>query len=117
VRAHLGPVPAGRETVRGEALMAILVTEQGKFGLPASRHNFRGWNKTMVYAFPDLGESYAIRFVAGEALPPERVEHEPPQAEITYTMDTWVLQAMSAGDLSGEAPFTDLMKLQSLNKV
>ncbi|MFH2008677.1 MAG: aldehyde ferredoxin oxidoreductase N-terminal domain-containing protein [bacterium] len=119
---------AERVSVDPDELMRILVTEQGKFGLEGIRHGFRGWNKTMQYHFPDLGAYYVIRFVDGEAQPPERLEGPAPHPEISYELDTWTLAEMSAGRLSGEkayfkrrlrikAAFADMMKLQSLNKV
>ena len=115
-------------SVRGEELREILVEEQGKFGLRQIKHNFAGWNKTMHYFFPDIDEHYVIRFVDGKAMPPEKLEGPPQTPEISYEMNTWTLQAMSAGEISGEqaylkrllrlkASFTDMMKLGSLNKV
>ncbi len=111
-----------------DELMAVLVTEQGKFGNESIRHNFEGWNKTMCYHFPDIDEHWIIRFVDGEARSPERLESPPRSPEIGYEMTTWTLKAMSAGEISGEqaylkrllkikASFADMMKLGSLNKV
>jgi hypothetical protein len=123
----LGARPSG-PSIRGEELRAILVRQQGKFGLPAIRHNFAGWTKSMQYHFPDIDEHWVIRFVDGEAQAPERLDRPLPRPEISYEMDTSTLKAMSEGSLSGEeaylrrrlrvkAPFADLMKLQSMNKV
>jgi aldehyde:ferredoxin oxidoreductase len=116
------------ERLSQETLQAVLEAEQAKFGLPSVRQNFRGWNKTMQYYFPDRDEHWVIRFVDGEATAPERCDAPDPEAEIRYEMDTATLQAMSEGRLSGEqaylrrrlrikAPFADMMALQSLNKV
>jgi len=122
-----GTTEAKGSSVRGEELAAILAGEVAKFNRESVRHNFAGWNKTMVYTFPDIGERWAIRFVAGEALPPERCEGKVEGAEISYEMDTWTLASMARGELGGEqaylrrllrirASFADMMKLQSLNK-
>jgi aldehyde:ferredoxin oxidoreductase len=123
----LGGAPAGG-SIRGDALRQILVTEQGKFGLEQVRKNFAGWTKTMQYRFSDIDEHWVIRFVDGAAQAPEQLAGPTERPEISYEMDTWTLQAMSAGELSGEkaylsrrlrlrASFSDMMKLQSLNKV
>lgn len=114
-------------SVRGEALQAILETERGKFGLESVRHNFAGWNKQMQYCFPDIGEHWLLRFVDGQARPPEKLATPIAKPDIHYEMSTWTLKAMSAGELSGEkayltrqlrikASFGDMLKLQSLNK-
>lgn len=83
----------------------------------------------MVYHFPDIGERWAIRFVEGEAGAPRPVDAAAAQeAEIRYEMDSWVLRAISAGELSGkqayfrrllkiQSSFGDMMKLQALNRV
>jgi aldehyde:ferredoxin oxidoreductase len=123
---RLGRPPA--ERLSREALLAVLEREQAKFGLPEVRDNFRGWNKTMEYYFPDRDEHWVIRFVDGAASAPEPREDAEPDPDIRYEMDTATLQAMSSGELSGEqaylrrrlkikAPFADMMALQSLNKV
>jgi hypothetical protein len=115
-------------SVSSDELLALLAADQVKFNHPDVRHNFAGWNKTMQYTFPDTGELYVIRFVDGEAMPPEKVAGPVKGAEIAYEMNTWTLAAMSRGELSGEqaylrrqlrikAPFGDMMKLQAINKV
>ena len=114
-------------SVRGESLRAILETERSKFGLATVSHNFQGWNKQMQYHFPDIGEHWLLRFVDGEAQPPEQLAAPVAKPDIHYEMNTWTLKAMSAGELSGEkayltrqlrikASFGDMLKLQSLNK-
>ncbi len=128
--ATRGDGAEGRQgtSVRGEKLEAILVTEQGKFGLEQIRKNFAGWNKQMQYHFPDIGEHWLLTFVDGQAQRPVRLDAPLPKPDISYEMDTWTLEAMSAGRLSGEkayltrrlrikASFGDMLKLQSLNKV
>ena len=125
-RAPRSAAPAG-ESVQGEALLAILIGEQHKFGAERVRHNFAGWNKTMQYYFPDIDQHWVIRFVDGEAQPPEQLDGPARRPEIGYEMASWTLQAMAAGELSGEkayftrklrmkSSFSDMMKLQSLNK-
>ncbi len=127
-RGEGGQAPAEQEpSVSSEELEDILYREQGKFGLEHIRDNFAGWNKTMQYVFPDIDECWIIRFVDGQAQSPEKLEAPLPKPEIGYEMNSWVLKAMSAGELSGEkaylkrllrlkASFRDMMKLQSLNK-
>ena len=129
--ATVGPARtdgAAGESIRGEELLEILTTEQGKFGLDRVRQNFAGWNKTMQYRFPDIDEHWVIRFIDGAAQPPERLDGPAERPEISYEMSTGTLRAMSAGELSGEkayltrklrikASFSDMMRLQSLNKV
>lgn len=123
-----GRKAGGGPPIGPEALALILEAEQKKFNLAAIRQNFAGWTKTMQYVFPDVDEVYVIRFVDGEALAPEKIEAPLPDPEIAYEMDSWVLKAMSTGEISGQkaylkrllrlkASFTDMMKLQSLNKV
>ncbi len=126
--ARNGKASAGGASLAADELERILREDREKFGHPAIRHNFAGWNKTMLYSFTDLGASWVVRFVDGEAGPPEEVEGPAPAAEITYEMASWVLGAMARGELSGEqaylkrhlrlkASFADMMKLQSLAKV
>ncbi len=116
------------QSVIGEEMMNILLAEQAKYGIEKIKHNFKGWNKTMQYFFTDTGEYYILKFVNGEALTPEKISSPLAKPEISYEMDSRVLKAMSAGEISGEfaylkrllkmkSPFTDMMKLQSLNKV
>jgi aldehyde:ferredoxin oxidoreductase len=116
------------QSVTGNEMMKILLAEQAKYGIEKIKHNFKGWNKTMQYFFTDTGEYYILKFVDGEALTPEKLLVPLPKPEISYEMDSRVLKAMSVGEISGEqaylkrllkmkAPFTDMMKLQSLNKV
>jgi aldehyde:ferredoxin oxidoreductase len=114
-------------SVRGAALQAILETERSKFGLESVRRNFSGWTKVMQYHFPDIGEHWVLRFVAGAVSAPERLAVPVAKPDIHYEMDTWTLKAMSAGELSGEkayltrrlrikASFGDMLKLQALNR-
>jgi hypothetical protein len=81
----------------------------------------------MQYFFTDLGQHWVVRFVDGEALPPERVAGPVSRPEISYEMDSWVLKAMAEGEISGEqaylrrhlrlkASFGDMMRLQALSR-
>jgi aldehyde:ferredoxin oxidoreductase len=117
-----------RESLEDGELMFILEDDVQKYGHPSISHNFRGWNKDMLYYFTDLDRYYVIRFVDGRAEKPEKLDGPLEKPEITYEMDSRVLKAMSEGELSGEqaylkrllrmkASFGDMMKLQSLNKV
>jgi aldehyde:ferredoxin oxidoreductase len=122
-----GAAPKGA-SVTGDELVAMLAADVQKFNNEKVRHNFAGWNKTMQYTFPDTRELYLIRFVDGEARPPEKAAAPVSRPDIAYEMNTWTLAAMSRGELSGEqayltrqlrmkAPFTDMMKLQAIAKV
>lgn len=124
-RAMVSP-PTEEESVPTDELELILIAEQSKFGRDSVRRNFTGWNKTMQYYFPDLDAYYAIRFVDGEAQPPERLDAPIPRPDIGYEMSSATLRALSTGELSGEraylsrllrikAPFADMLALQSLN--
>jgi len=120
--------PLAEPACSEEELMEILVTESGKYNDSKIAHNFKGWNKAMQYYFPDRDEHYVIRFVEGMAQEPEKRDAPIPKPDIIYEMNTAVLKAMSRGDLNGlqayqqrklklKASFTDMMKLQSLNKL
>lgn len=122
-----GAGPKGT-SVTGDELVALLTADVRRFNDPKVRHNFVGWTKTMQYVFTDTGEVYLIRFVDGEAKPPERVAAPLARPEIAYEMNSWTLAAMSRGEISGEqayltrqlrmkAPFTDMMKLQAIAKL
>lgn len=114
-------------SIRREELAALLNEQCLKFGNSAIAHNFSGWNKIMQYYFPDIDEYWVIRMADGKALPPERLDAATQNPEIHYEMDTETLRAMTRGEISGfkayqqrrlklKASFTDMMKLQSLNK-
>jgi aldehyde:ferredoxin oxidoreductase len=127
-RARNGAEGPKGTSVTGDELVALLAADVKRFNDPKVRHNFAGWTKTMQYTFTDTGEFYVIRFVDGVAQPPEKVAAPVARPEIGYEMNTWTLAAMSRGELSGEqayltrqlrmkAPFSDMMKLQAINKV
>jgi hypothetical protein len=131
------PIGSGKFGITGDELVKLLEKERAKYNHEAISHNFRGWNKTMLYYFTDTGEYCRIQMIDGEAQPPERLgsgnrgpidgNGNPLQKpEILYQMDTETLRAMAYGELSGfdayrqrrlklRASFMDMMKLQSLN--
>ncbi len=120
----------GREgpSLRDEELQSLMEEQQVKFADPAVAHNFEGWNKTMLYYFPDIDEYYILPIKEGVGQTPEKVADPPKKPDIYYEMSTETLRAMTRGEISGfkayqqrklklKASFTDMMKLQSLNKV
>jgi putative sterol carrier protein len=115
-------------SLSAEALQSIMEEQQVKFTDPAVAQNFEGWNKTMHYYFPDIDEHYILEIKNGEGQVPRKVEEPPMKPEIYYEMSTETLRAMTRGEISGfkayqerrlklKASFSDMMKLQSLNKV
>jgi aldehyde:ferredoxin oxidoreductase len=123
-----GPAGPQGPTLRGDELRALMEEQQVKFTDPAVAHNFEGWNKTMLYYFPDIGEYYILPIKDGVGQTPEKVSDPPKKPDIYYEMSTETLRAMTRGEISGfkayqqrklklKASFTDMMKLQSLNKV
>lgn len=111
-----------------EALKELMEEQRRNFGNEKIAHNFANWNKVMQYYFPDIDEYWTITFVNGAAETPQRMEGPAGKPEIHYEMNTTVLEAMTKGKVSGlqayqqrllklKASFSDMMKLQSLNKV
>lgn len=126
-RGSSAPATNNAPSLRGEDLHALMKEQQEKFSDPAIAHNFEGWNKTMLYYFPDIDEYYIIPIVEGAGQEPEKVSSPPKKPDIYYEMSTETLRAMTCGEISGfkayqqrklklQASFTDMMKLQSLNK-
>jgi aldehyde:ferredoxin oxidoreductase len=124
----LGETGKGEPSLDAEKLQTLMEEQQAKFTDPAIAHNFAGWNKTMHYYFPDIDGHYVLEIKNGEGQVPRRVEAPPKKPEIYYEMSTETLRAMTRGEISGfaaykerrlklKASFTDMMKLQSLNKV
>jgi hypothetical protein len=111
-----------------QEIMKLLADETVKYADKRISQNFAGWNKAMQYTFPDADAHYVIRFAEGEPCAPEKLPEPLEKPEIEYIMDTAILRAMAAGELTGmqayqqrklktKAAFGDLMKLQALNKV
>ena len=82
----------------------------------------------MQYYFTDIDAYYSIEFVNGMTKAPVKLSSPIKNPEIVYELDSRVIKAMSDGRITGEqaylkrllrlkAPFTDMMKLQSLNKL
>ena len=116
------------EPLNGEELARLMDEQRRMFGDERVAHNFADWNKTMQYSFSDTGEHWLIRFVDGRASAPERLDGPAERPDIVYEMSTATLAAMTRGELSGmqayrqrrlrlRASFSDMMKLQALNKV
>ena len=119
---------AAEPSIEGEALMKLLEEQREKFGNGKIAHNFKGWNKSMQYYFPDIDEYYVIRMVEGKATLPEKLNGPLDKPDIFYEMSTETLRAMTRGEISGlqaykqrrlklKASFIDMMKLQTLNNV
>jgi hypothetical protein len=82
----------------------------------------------MQYYISDFGEYFLIRVEGGIAQAPEPLTAPLEKPEIGYQMDSETLRAMTRGEISGEqafrrrrlklkASFSDMMKLQSLDKL
>ncbi len=111
-----------------EEIMAILEVDAKKYVNEKIAHNFAGWTKHMQYYFTDIDVYYTIEFINGMTKAPVKLSSPIKNPEIVYEMDSRVIKAMSDGRITGEqaylkrllrlkAPFTDMMKLQSLNKL
>ena len=114
--------------VSSKELAAILEEQRGKYRDPRVAGQFKGWNKTMQYHFTDSGEYWIIRMVNGEPQPAQKIDAPLEKPEIQYEMETETLRDMNSGKLSGmeafqqkklrlKASMTDMMKLQSLNRI
>jgi putative sterol carrier protein len=114
--------------VEREQLLQLLDEQRLKYSDERVAKNFKGWNKTMQYHFTDTDEYYVIRLENGEPLPVEQLEEPLVKPDIQYEMDTETLRAMTRKEISGlqayqqkrlklKASMSDMMKLQSLNKI
>ena len=85
------------------------------------------FGKIAAISLPTFHEKQHV-VVDGAAQAPERLDAPAARPEISYEMDTETLRALSAGEISGErayltrrlrlkASFSDMLKLQSLNKL
>jgi len=59
-RGHADGMCVEGPSLQGEELHALMKEQQEKFTDPAIAHNFKGWNKTMLYYFPDIDEYYVL---------------------------------------------------------
>ena len=114
--------------VERNELEQLLEEQRLKYGDERVARNFKGWNKTMQYHFTDTGDYYLLRMENGEPLPVQRLDQPLDKPDIQYEMDTETLRAMARKELSGlqayqqkrlklKASMSDMMKLQSLNKI
>jgi hypothetical protein len=111
-----------------EELLDLLEEQSRRYADPRVAGNFRGWNKAMQYYISDFGEYFVIRMEEGVAQTPEPLAAPLERPEIGYQMDSGTLRAMTRGEISGEqafrrrrlklkASFSDMMKLQSLDRL
>jgi len=123
----LAEITSGSSLTHGE-IMAILEVDAKKYVNEKIAHNFAGWTKHMQYHFTDIDAYYSIEFVNGMTRAPVKLSSPLKNPEIVYEMDSRVIKAMYEGRITGEqaylkrllrlkAPFTDMMKLQSLSKL
>jgi hypothetical protein len=122
------PAAPAVPTMSRDQLLELLEEQRQRYGHPQVAHNFRGWNKAMQYHISDFDEYFLIRMVEGVAQPPEPLPSPLEQPEVSYQMDSQTLLAMTRGQISGaeafrkrrlklKASFSDIMKLQSLDKL
>jgi hypothetical protein len=120
--------PAAAPSMSREQLLELLQEQRSRYGHPQVVHNFRGWNKAMQYHISDFGEYFLIRMVDGDAQAPEPLSAPLERPEVSYQMDSETLRAMTRGEITGseafrrrrlklKASFSDIMKLQSLDKL
>jgi hypothetical protein len=111
-----------------QELLQLLEEQRSRYGHPRVVHNFQGWNKAMQYYFSDFDEYFLIRIVDGAAQAPEPLSAPLDRPEVSYQMDSETLRAMTRGEISGQeafrrrrlklkASFSDIMKLQSLDRL
>ena len=111
-----------------EQLLQLLEEQRLRYEHPQVVHNFRGWNKEMQYHISDFDEYFLIRMVDGSAQAPEPLSAALERPEVSYQMDSETLRAMTTGEITGaeafrrrrlklKASFSDIMKLQSLDKL
>jgi hypothetical protein len=114
--------------VERHELEQLLEEQRLKYTDERVAKNFKGWNKTMQYHFTDNDEYYLLRMEDGAPQPVERLEQPLEKPDIQYEMDAETLRAMTRKELSGlqayqqkriklKASMSDMMKLQSLNKI
>ena len=111
-----------------EQLLELLEEQRMKFADERVARNFKGWNKSMQYHFTDRDEYYLLKMVDGQPQPPEQVAEPLEKPDIQYEMDTETLRAMTRKEISGlqayqqkriklKCSMSDMMKLQSLNRI
>ena len=86
--------------------------------------NFKSWNKTMQYYFPDVDAYFHVKLTNG--VPGEIIKGKAEKPEISYEMNTEDFFALNRGEVSGlklynqkkikiKASMPDIIKLQKLN--
>ena len=119
---------AAQPAMSREELLQLLEEQRLRYGHPQVAHNFRGWNKAMQYHISDFDEYFLIRMEEGVAKEPEPMPAPLDRPEVSYQMDSQTLRAMTRGEITGQeafrrrrlklkASFSDIMKLQSLDKL
>jgi hypothetical protein len=125
--SHDPAAPAAPSMSRDQ-LLELLEEQRLRYGHPQVAHNFRGWNKAMQYHISDFDEYFLIRMEDGVARAPEPLPAPLQRPEVSYQMDSQTLLEMTQGHISGaeafrkrrlklKASFSDIMKLQSLDKL
>jgi hypothetical protein len=82
----------------------------------------------MQYHISDFDEYFLIRMVGGVAQAPQPLAEPLERPEVSYQMDSQTRLAMTRGEITGaeafrrrrlklKASFSDIMKLQSLDKL
>ncbi len=103
--------------------MEVMEETRQKFLRPELQKVFKKWNKTMLYDFTDLGESWHYEIVKGIPGPLQKGSIEKP--DIHYILTSNVFIGLSRGTIDGfkafrkkmvkvKAPVLDLIKLQKL---
>jgi len=106
-----------------QGAMEVMEETRQKFLRPELQKVFRKWNKTMLYDFTDLGESWHYEILKGIPGPLQKGSIEKP--DIHYILTTNVFIGLSRGTIDGfkafrkkkvkvKAPVLDLIKLQKL---
>ena len=122
------PATPAAPTMSRDQLLELMEEQRLRYGHPQVVHNFRGWNKALQYHISDFGEYFLIRMEDGVAQAPEPLSAPLEQPEVSYQMDSRTLLAMTQGEITGaeafrkrrlklKASFSDIMKLQSLDKL
>jgi aldehyde:ferredoxin oxidoreductase len=127
-RAGSSAGSASAPSMSREQLLQLLEEQRLRYQHTQVVHNFQGWNKAMQYHISDFDEYFLIRMVDGSAQAPEPLSAPLERPEVSYQMDSETLRAMTRGEISGaeafrrrrlklKASFSDIMKLQSLDKL
>jgi putative sterol carrier protein len=105
-----------------DRIMAQLKEIAKRFEDPKIQKRFAGYNKTLMFTFPDIGASMYIKIGDGKVL---SIGEGTVNAELQVTMDSSVflgimaktespMAAYSSGKLKTKGEVPDLLKLQKL---